>query len=407
LLLLLLLVSTIILLLLRLLSVNIGVVLLLLIVGVDVRLRTSSSHGKLSSDGAKGSGHGKNLAALLSVLGLHPSAVVGELLDLGIGGSNPDSVNVEENALVEVLNEETGVGVSHLDEGAAVIGLASRVAVGVSIVAVAVVVVSLTAVVRSGVDDLNSVSGEEEVSELLEGREGHVEGELGNKDITEGSGAVADGGGGGGAGAGPRGDGVTDAAVVGDRALLSDGGGSGDCVEEEIGDVLEEVLHRAAGSTDGGRRGDGSNKRLVREGSILRVLLDVLGGESEGRDSSGVSGSRGRGVLGSVVPRRGTASNDRGAADKGRDVVVLRENTGFLKIFMDSDNILGGSQLGRLADPDLGALGAVRIVVVNHTLLVGAVSVVVVRRGRRDGRHRLVVNFGLFFFVRKRTFFCV
>ena len=214
-------------------AIVVGVLLMLLIVVVVVVRRTRTTEGKLSSHGTEGSRHLENFLALFTLLLLEPSAVVSEFLELRECGGNPDTVNVEEDALVHGMDETVGIIFIHLDEAAAIV-----VTAGLD--------------VRASVEDVNTRAFDEEVSEHLDAGEREVEGKLGDKDIADGLAIVLREGG---DGARPGGDVFTNAVT---RFTAHDGGFSDD-IEEEVRDILEEMLH--------------STNRSTRSFSLLLLLL--------------------------------------------------------------------------------------------------------------------------------------
>jgi len=216
----------------------IKVTLLLLLVRTII-IETSSSttrttKGEFGSHGGEGSGHLEDFLALVVLLFLEPGAVVGEFLKFSGGGSNPNTVNIEEDALVHGVDEADGVIFEHLDEGAAVVTL-------------------VLLDVGSSVEDVDAGSFNQEISDELDGIEGEVEGELGDEDVTDalalvaireftlqlGRGLVV----------GPGHD-VLANTVVG---VAAEDGRFSNSVEEEVGDILEEVLHSAGSCTESSR----------------------------------------------------------------------------------------------------------------------------------------------------------
>ena len=192
---------------------------------------TRSTKSEFSSHGGEGSRHLEDFLALFMLLLLEPSTVVGELLKFGKRSCNPDTVDVEEDSLVHGVDEADGVALEHLDEGAAVI-----------------VLVELD--VRGSMEDVDARAFDEEVGNELDGVEGEIEGELRDEDVTDALALVAFRElllqFGRGLGVGPRHDVLTDTVV----GFTAEDGGLGNSVEEEVGDVLEEVLHSAGGGTE-------------------------------------------------------------------------------------------------------------------------------------------------------------
>ena len=236
-----------------------GSTLLLLLLVRTIIKETSSSttrttKSELGSHGGEGSGHLEDFLALFVLLFLEPSAVVGEFLKFSGGGSNPNTINVEKDALVHSVDEADGVIFEHLDEGAAVVAL-------------------VLFDVRSGVEDVDARSFNQEISDELDGIEREVEGELGDEDVTNtlalvaireftlqlGRGLVV----------GPGHDVLADTVV----GVAAEDGRFSNSVEEEVGDILEEVLHGAGGSTESGRA---LFALFFHHGEIVLLLLLLL-----------------------------------------------------------------------------------------------------------------------------------
>ncbi len=211
-------------------TIVVGVLLLLMLlmsvmIVVVIVVGTRTTESEFSSHCREGSGHLEDFLALFSLLFLEPSAVVGEFLEFGKGGGNPDTVDIEEDALVHGVDEAVSIVFVHLDEAAAVV-----VTAGLD--------------VRACVEDVDARAFNQEVSEHLDAGEREVEGELGDEDITNALSFVL--------GEGldrtrPGRDVFTDAVA----GFAAHDGGFSDDVQEEIGNILEEVLHstnRSAGS---------------------------------------------------------------------------------------------------------------------------------------------------------------
>jgi hypothetical protein len=190
---------------------------MVLVLVVIVRTRTTES--KLSSHGREGSRHLEDFLALLTLLLLEPSAVVSEFLEFRKGGGNPDTVNVEEDALVHGVDEAVSIIFVHLDKAAAVV-----VTAGLD--------------VRACVEDVNARTFDEKIGKHLDAGEREVEGKLCDEDITDALAVVLREGLNG---TRPSSDVFANTVT---RFTAHDGGFSND-VEEEIGNILEEMLHGA------------------------------------------------------------------------------------------------------------------------------------------------------------------